>query len=188
MAEPSDLIGEIVEVATEHRDSLTDARRKREKTRRAEALALKLAGLTYAQIGDRLQISERGAHDLVQRTIERAENRAAAQERALENLRLDRAQMAIWPQVVAGDLKAVDTYLRLSARRAKLNGLDVPVDVHLSISVRQEMESALAQLEQVVLGGPDTVMGEVIEAHDDVTLPDGAGGSREAAGDTGPAA
>jgi hypothetical protein len=72
--------------------------------------------------------------------------------RALENARLDRAQTAIWSKVIAGDLASIDVFLRISQRRAKMNGLDEPTRVNLSINVRQEMEQALNQLESVVLG------------------------------------
>ena len=87
-----------------------------------------------------------------------------AQYRTLENLRLDRVQAAIWPKVLAGDTKAIDTFLRISQRRARLNGLDAPLDVSVSVSIRHEMQTALEQLEQVVLG--QVIQGEVISDGD----------------------
>ena len=132
--------------------AINEQARVRARARRVEALSLRLAGLSYETIGDRLGISEEGARDLVNRTLERAESKVVDQERALENARLDRAQAAIWTKVIEGDLKAVDTYLRISQRRAKMNGLDAPTKIDLSLNVRQEMEQALVQLERVVLG------------------------------------
>jgi len=168
MAKPSDLLGEIQEVA-EAADlgpsrgpvyrSIDDKRRTKDSARRMEALSLRLAGLTYSQIGDRLGISEDGARDMVVRTLARAENRAVDEQRSVENARLDRAQAAIWTQVLEGDLRAVDTFLRLSQRRARMNGLDAPLAVNLSIGIRQDMEAALSTLEKIVLG-------EVIDSHD----------------------
>lgn len=143
---------------------LDDVRRKRAQARRVEALALRLAGLSYEQIGDRLDISPEGALDLVRRTLTRAENLAVEQMREMEGARLDRAQAAIWTRVLEGDIKAVDSFLRISHRRANLFGLDAPTKIDLSVTVRQEMEQALAELNRVVL------LGEVVR--DDDSDPD----------------
>ena len=42
----------------------------------------------------------------------------------LENQRLDYLQEKLGDRIEAGDLSAINTYLRISERRAKLNGLD----------------------------------------------------------------
>jgi hypothetical protein len=44
-------------------------------------------------------------------------------------------------------------FLQISARRARLNGLDSPTSVAISPDVRGEMERALLELQQVVLAG-----------------------------------
>lgn len=174
MAEPSDLTEDLERAIEESGFDLTkrsgpvdlDQRRKsKDATRRTEALALRMAGLSFEAIGERLGIGMSGARDLVNRTLERAENRLVEQERDLENQRLDRAQAAIWSKVLDGDLKAVDSFLKLSARRAKMNGLDAPIKVDLSVSVRQEMEAALSQLERVVLG--QVIPGQLVAEGDD---------------------
>ena len=130
---------------------------------------MRMAGASLEAIGNRLGITPQGAGDLVTRTLAQAQNRDIAQLRELENQRLDAAQEAIWSKVLAGDLKAVDSFLRLSARRSKINGMDAPMTVELSLHVRDEMEAALAALEATVLGG--TLAGEVdlpaIEARDE---------------------
>lgn len=43
--------------------------------------------------------------------------------RSLEVSRLDAAQLAIWDQVEAGDLKAITVFLQISNQRCKLLGL-----------------------------------------------------------------
>lgn len=126
------------------------------KARRTAALSYKLAGLTYEQIADRLStegtvISEDGVRDLITRTLSRAENQGVGLLRELENARLDRAQAAIWPKVLEGDLGAVNTFLNISARRSRMNGLDAPTQLNISMGVKVEMEQALRQLEEVVL-------------------------------------
>jgi DNA-binding CsgD family transcriptional regulator len=135
---------------------LDDARKKRQEARRVEAMSLVIAGLTYEQIAERMKISPSGVRALVERTLERATNRNVEALREIENARLDRAQAAIWTKVLGGDLKAIDTYLRISTRRAKMNGLDAPTNINLNLSIKQEMEQALNELHEVV-------MGEVIE-------------------------
>jgi transposase len=89
--------------ATQHRYSnLEYVRRKRQLARRVEALSLKLAGVSTAQIAERMGIQLDSVCKLINRTLATAENRAAEEMRALENARLDRAQAAIWPQVLPG--------------------------------------------------------------------------------------
>lgn len=128
-------------------------RRREQAQRRREALSLILAGLTYDQTAERLGVSSSAVERMVTATLERAENRQADELRTRENARLDRAQQAIWSKVLDGDLKAVDTFLRISARRSKMNGLDAPAKLDLNVSIRQEMEDALNTLEATVLQG-----------------------------------
>jgi transposase len=113
-------------------------------------MSLKLAGVSTAQIAERMGIAPDSVRKLINRTLATAENRAAEEMRELENARLDRAQAAIWSNVLAGDYGAVMVFLHISQRRAKLNGLDSPVSVVISPNVRGEMERALSELQQVL--------------------------------------
>jgi transposase len=144
-----DLSGNI---AARH-SSIADARRKKQRARRIEALSLKLAGVSTAQIAERMGIAPDSVRKLIDRTLRTAENRAAEQMRELENSRLDRAQAAIWSQVLQGDCRAVVVFLQISHRRAKLNGLESPASVAISPNVRVEMERALSDLQQLVMAG-----------------------------------
>jgi hypothetical protein len=90
---------------------------------------------------------------MVNRTMASAPNRQVDELRRVENARLDIAQARIWSKVLDGDLKAVDAFLRISARRARMNGLDLATDVlSVSVSVRQDLDVALKQLEEVIKG------------------------------------
>ena len=100
--------------------------------RRREAVALRMTGQTYAEIAAAFGVSRQQAHRLV--TAEIAHMAAEAQEvtdglRALELDRLDAAQVAIWDMAMRGDFGAIDRFLKLSARRCALLGLDRPVKV-----------------------------------------------------------
>jgi hypothetical protein len=88
-----------------------------------------------------------------ERRVVVARTASAAEElRAQENERLDVAEAAIWESVKEGDLKAIAMFLRISARRSRMNGMDAPVRVDLSVGVRAEMEAKLAELRTIVLG------------------------------------
>jgi hypothetical protein len=49
----------------------------------------------------------------------------AEELREIEALRLDALQMALWPRVIAGDIQAIRTVVRVSERRCRLFGLDL---------------------------------------------------------------
>lgn len=161
MAEANDLGGEVMAALDGSPPvSRRDQDMARAAARRVEAINLRLYGLTWAEIGARLDISEDGARDLVLRTLERAENVAVDSLRELENQRLDRAQLAIWTKVLQGDLKAIDAFLRISSARRQMNGLNAPQKVEVNMQIRHEMERALNELEGLVLRGevvPDPV-------------------------------
>src|SRR5699024_12883913 len=91
-----------------------------------------MAGLSYEKIGDELGISASAAWNLVNRTISETRNYAVDQLRQVENARLDRATTAIWNKVLEGDLKAVDSYLKIADRRGKANGLAAPTKVAMA--------------------------------------------------------
>jgi hypothetical protein len=59
-------------------------------------------------------------------TLRDADKAADLQER-----RLDRALNAMWQAVLDGNLQAIDRFLRVEERRAKLRGLDAPEKMQL---------------------------------------------------------
>jgi transposase len=149
MAKSSDLNADVDQALAEV-EGESSASRDRAAVRRVKAISMMLAGLTYEQIAAELKVSVSGAKDIVRRTLARAEQRNVEGMRTLENERLDRAQAAIWAQVLRGDLKAVDSFLKISAQRARLNNLNAPLKVELALKVQQEMHQALNQLENIV--------------------------------------
>lgn len=97
--------------------------------RQADALALRVKGLTFRQIGDALgcdgSTAFRAVRDALAATL--AECAELAEHlRELENQRLDEMQAALWEKALAGVFPAADRVLRIMERRAKLNGLDAP--------------------------------------------------------------
>jgi transposase len=74
-----------------HCRNLEDARKKRQRARRIEAMSLKLAGVSTAQIVERMGIRPDTVRKLINRTLATAENVAVEEMRELENSPLDRA-------------------------------------------------------------------------------------------------
>lgn len=129
------------------------ARQPSEQERRSiEALSYRMAGLSYDQIAERMGLDSGMAKHLVERNLTRARNSLAEPMRELENSRLDRLQAAFWSDALKGDPVAARMVMDISARRARMNGLDAPKQIALSANVRMEMQLALAQLREVVLG------------------------------------
>lgn len=104
--------------------------------RRAQAIALLLAGVDYDTIADRLEYSSRGAATKdVWRALEQnrlEEKQAVDQLRQIEGARLDRLQAAVWPEALKGNLKAVETVRRLIAERIRLFGVAEPIRTEIS--------------------------------------------------------
>jgi hypothetical protein len=127
------------------------AQRAQTAERRGKAIALRLAGLDYETIAQRLGYSGRAA---AYKDIERALAANLAQERAsseelrkVELLRLDRLQAAAWQAAATGDLRAIETVLKVIDRRCKLLGLDAPVRSRVEIVDDELAQALVAQLE-----------------------------------------
>jgi hypothetical protein len=102
------------------------------------AAELRLRGYNFRQIGEAIGRSEQCAWDAVQRvarlTREATQGRAE-QVRELELQRLDALLAKVWDRATdtqdEQQLAAVATVLRVSERRARLLGLDAPVQVNV---------------------------------------------------------
>lgn len=97
--------------------------------RRTKAIKLRLAGLDWQEIADRLEYSSRGSACAdVSRALEqhRKEEATAVEElRQTEALRLDRLMAGLWPKAAAGNVRAAEAALKVIDRRCKLWGLDM---------------------------------------------------------------
>ena len=107
-------------------------RRSKTAERSKQAVNLRIAGATFEQIGERLEISTPSAFGLVSRAL--LKTRAATAEsaetlRQMELTRLDAMQTAIWADAMKGDEQKIDRLLKIQARRAALLGLDAPTKV-----------------------------------------------------------
>lgn len=107
------------------------AQRAATADRRGKAVAMRLAGLDFQTIADRLGYADRAAaHKDITRALEAnvAEMHRNADVLRQEELdRLNRLQAGLWPTAAAGDPKAVTAVLGIIDRRCKLLGLDAPI-------------------------------------------------------------
>lgn len=109
------------------------AQRAKTAERRAKAIAMKLAGIDYETIAQRLEY--RGGRGAVCKDISRAlaQNLTGVREtvdelREMELMRLDRLQSVAWQLALGNkDLRAVETILKIMGQRLKyVPGLEAP--------------------------------------------------------------
>lgn len=138
--------------------------------REARALDLRRQGATYAQIGDRIGVTEAAAYKIVKRVLDRVTVEAAPDVRKLEADRLDQFQLAALAvlrrqhytvsggQIVKDDdgrplvddgptLQAIRTLLSVQERRAKLLGLDAPARVDMKVLTVDMLDARIAELQ-----------------------------------------
>ncbi len=102
---------------------------RRRVERRIKAVELRNEGKSYRAIAVELGTSLTQAVNDVKvalAPLNKREREMAPELRQTEAQRLDMAAEAIRQQVAKGDLPAVDRWITVSARRAKLMGLDMP--------------------------------------------------------------
>lgn len=134
------------------------SRRAAAAERRKQAVALRIAGATFEQIGERLGITKQAAFDTVSKALEdtRATTAESAETlRQMELQRLDALQTALWSDAVKGDVQAVDRVLKVMLRRSQLIGLDAPT-VNAVIDWRAEIRKRG--------GDPDALLSQVRDA------------------------
>ena len=98
--------------------------------RRRQAFSLRLAGVAYEDIGNKLGISKQSAHSLVKRTLDESRERLHEDVESIRKIELRRTEalfMSLWPNRMQP--RVADTLLRVLERRARLLGLDAPTRI-----------------------------------------------------------
>lgn len=114
------------------------------------ALNLRRLGLTYRQIASRLGCHEDTVYKSVKRALGRliAERDELAEElRKLEDERYDSYLVALQSGIEEGDVKSILAAVRISERRCKLFGLDIPVHQKVELSNDGSKDEALVLAE-----------------------------------------
>jgi transcriptional regulator len=98
-----------------------------------QALKLRKQGVSYADIAKQVGYkSGSGAHAAVSKALKKTLQEPADDLRKIENERLDAMLSALWTKIEAGNPQAVIAGIKISERRAKLNGLDEPSEVDVT--------------------------------------------------------
>jgi len=106
---------------------------------------LRLAGHSYRAIGKLLGIN----HETVRNRSMEA-NRAIVlpgveEMRKIEDERLDMLFKALMPKIQIGDTRAIEQALKLLERRARLHGLDKPIEINATVHEITEYDRELAE-------------------------------------------
>lgn len=117
-----------------------------------QALELRRAGATYAQIAQTLGYANpSSAQKAVESALKEALVEPAEGVLQLELARLDAMLSTLWPKMREGDYGAVDRILRIMDRRARFLGLDAPEKHEIAASIHGEVEHHHV----VIIGGDE---------------------------------
>lgn len=124
----------------------------------AKVIELRRSGATWSVIAERVGYAgPSGAYKAYQRAAERMIRPNLEELRDTELDRLDRLQLGLWGKAIQGDVRAVDSVLRIIDRRARLLGLDAPSQVNLKAEVNtydaNSIDSEVARLIQILDSG-----------------------------------
>lgn len=158
-----------------HPNSPTSPESIAARKREAEAIELRAAGLTFADIAKEMGLyDESAAHKIVMRGLGRITQEPAEELRRLECERLDRMFRSMYVKAVAGSWLAVDRCLTIMKRRAELLGLDAPIrikqetiseeDLNAAIQHLVEQAEALEEAQKALDAEADIVDAEVVDA------------------------
>lgn len=131
--------------------------------RRAKVLEMRLQGYTVTKIGETLGISHTLAAAHLANALDSLVVENATQLRQMELERLDRMLTALDAGIGNGDPKAITAAIRISERRAKLLGLDKPIQVEATVVTVDLIDREIARLSAKLAGVPEVFDGEVID-------------------------
>ena len=106
--------------------------------RRVKCLEYRKAGLSYREIGQRLNIQHSAAYKHVKKALSRLREDVHEQAEDLRTLEMERADKLFflaYKAALNGDLSAIDKAIRVMERRAKLCGLDEATRTEISGSI-----------------------------------------------------
>jgi predicted transcriptional regulator len=125
--------------------SKSNPRALRAAENRVQAVQLRKLGYSTYYIADQLGVSHQAVSKMLNVALkELAEEQMNTTEelRALENTRLDHYLQKLEGMIEEGDIMAINTSLRISERRSKLNGLDGTQKVEHSGGVNISLQLA----------------------------------------------
>jgi hypothetical protein len=148
------------------------------KEKQKRAMALKLAGASYAQIAENLGYADAsGAHKAVAVGMKSSLQENAGELRKIHYGRLEHMLMLVWPAVNTGDSHAVNSALQVMDRMERLYGLNEAQRVDITSATREtiivadgEKEAYIKALKEAIEeDGHEIVDAEIIEDANDQT-------------------
>lgn len=103
-----------------------------------QILSMRQAGASYSAIGRHLGLARETVYKRLKKELQDMPREQAAELRALEVLKLDRAEFQLQAGVKAGDVRSIGALVRISESRRKLLGLDMPEQHEVKISREEE--------------------------------------------------
>lgn len=101
-----------------------------------QIIELRRAGVTWEKIAREVGFKNAsGAYKMYQRAAERMIRPSLDEYRDTVLDRFERMHMAVWPRAKEGDLRAIDTALRIAEKEIKLLGLDAPTKITAEVTV-----------------------------------------------------
>lgn len=119
-------------------ESMTSAKRLAAAHKQRQALELRKAGYGFQFIADQLGYDgPSGAFKAVNAALKKTLQEPADEYRALHHARLEQIWKTIYPQIVAGNLNAIDRGIKVLAELADLFGLNAPIKIDLKLLLQQ---------------------------------------------------
>lgn len=101
-----------------------------------QIIELRRAGVTWETIAREVGFKNAsGAYKMYQRAAERMIRPSLDEYRETVLDRFERMHRAVWPRAKEGDLRAIDTALRIAEKEIKLLGLDAPTKITAEVTV-----------------------------------------------------
>lgn len=127
-------------------DPLKTRKQMEREEERKKALQLRLAGATYAEIGEAMGCGTSAARMRIRGALSDICAEERSQLRSIEVARLDRLQRSCWTAALAGDLAAIDRSVKIIDRRAKLLGLDAPQQLEVASTMDVDLDGTAAKI------------------------------------------
>jgi len=114
-------------------------------------LQMRKMGLTWAQIGQSVGLSQAGAYGAYRRALSRVPDELASELRKIDNERIDALITASWPDAMRGSARHLEVLVKLLERRAKLMGLDAPILQRIEVVTDEIVDEAILEMQRKMI-------------------------------------
>ena len=128
-------------------DGSKDQRKYEVAKRRAQALELRISGMSYRAIADAMQCADSTAYELVQSALREIPAANVELLRTEHDAMIRLLMLKLKPRIDKGEPRAIEVATKLLERLAKLWGLDAPTRKVLEVVTESVVDEAIAALE-----------------------------------------